>query len=148
MGVVAEDALSLFNRGMEMRLCQPDLLFRMAAVTQLVAVQLHGPLRDEAMAKMTGLALVFLDDGMDVLHAHVLVGEVLVAAETIAAGKPLSLGLCPTAECPLPGLLAVRRLQSHAQQDDRAPRQRPERRLSLCRHHFILLRYTATFECA
>ena len=149
MRVVAQHARPALDGGVDVRLVQPELVLRMAAVTEFVAVLLHDAPGHQAVTQMALVAGVRPDDGMDVLHAQVLARELLVApaAQAVLPAEALTRGLRVSAERPLLRRLSLGRQRAGAQREDDAQRQRTDR-LPSSRHHCPLLRYVSTFDCA
>lgn len=71
MRVVAERALPVFQHAVDMGLGQPELLFAVAGVTNLIADILENELGDDAVTKVAAFAFLFLCHRMDVLHRKI-----------------------------------------------------------------------------
>jgi hypothetical protein len=92
MRVMAGNALSSFERRMDVLLAQADLLFTVAGVTGFISVFFQNELRHQTVPKVTLLAFFFLDNLMNIFHPHVFVGKLLMAVEAIFLCKSPSLG--------------------------------------------------------
>jgi hypothetical protein len=136
---VAQHALATLHRRVDVGLVQAHLVFRVTGVTELVAFAFHGGLGHEPVTQMALFALLLLDDGMNVLHAHVLVGEGLVAGEAIAVAEAL-LGIRRRpAQDAFRLRLSVRDLEARAEDQQRDADQAAECP-SWCRHYRALAR--------
>ena len=90
MGIVAERALPVFQRSMDMGLGQAELLFAVAGVTNLIADFLENELRDNTVTKVAAFAFLFLRHRMDIFHRQVFLLEFGMAGKTVLLRKCLS----------------------------------------------------------
>ena len=86
--VMASGAFRSLEGRMNGLLVKTDLLFGVAGIANLVALFLQDQLSHQAMPHMAVFALLLLDRRMNVLHPHVLVGELLMAVEAVPPAKP------------------------------------------------------------
>ena len=87
MRVMAVGAFSFFQRCMHHRFAESDLPFFVTGKTHLIARILEDRLWDYAVTKVALLAFLLLDGSVHIPHLQVLIGEFLVAIQTLFALK-------------------------------------------------------------
>jgi hypothetical protein len=90
MGIMAGCTSPSFQGSMNVGLVQTYFLFGMAGITDLIPLFFQQKLRNQAMAEVAVLAFFLFHNRMDILHRQVLIGELLVAIETLSLHKPFS----------------------------------------------------------
>ena len=80
---MAERALTVFQGRVNMGLVRSDLFLAMAGIADLIPDLFENELGDDAVAKMTVLALPFLDDRMHILHGKIFFRKFSMAVKAI-----------------------------------------------------------------
>jgi hypothetical protein len=137
MRVVAEDAFSLLECGVDIGLVQSDLFPAVAGIADLIAFFLKDELGDKPVPQVTLFAFLLLDQRMDVFHAKGLVRKFLVTVQALSGGKPTFSvwgGGGSTPQFPL-GCPFMGKHQNNSQTENNS--QKDESSIGLYRRHMI-----------
>ena len=101
MRVVALNTFFFLQGRMHIGLVQPDLFFAVAWVANFISLFLQKHLGDQTVPEVAVFTFLLLDDRVDILHPQILIRKLLVAIETILAGKflPRSWGASQRPRC-------------------------------------------------
>jgi hypothetical protein len=89
VGIVALDALSSLERGMNARFIHPYLIFTMAGIADFISFFFQNQFRNETMAQMAIFALFLFNNTVGVFHPQIFFHKLFVTIEAIFLCKSL-----------------------------------------------------------